>query len=140
MDDGRMAGWTEAPAEDVGDALVAGFAASGVDHLFFTSGSEIGFFQEATAKARAVLGRSVAFAASAVGAATGADAIVLATEWNEFRELDWTAVREAMRGDVLVDGRNLYDPVRMHELGFRYFGMGRHATAAESQAAHLIAE
>ena len=53
MDDGRMAGWTEAPAEDVGDALVAGFAASGVDHLFFTSGSEIGFFQEATAKARA---------------------------------------------------------------------------------------
>ena len=53
MDDGRMAGWTEAPADDVGDALVAGFAASGVDHLFFTSGSEIGFFQEATAKARA---------------------------------------------------------------------------------------
>ena len=47
------AGWTEAPADDVGDALVAGLAAGGVDHLFFTSGSEIGFFQEATAKARA---------------------------------------------------------------------------------------
>ncbi len=53
MDGGQAAGWTEAQAEDVGDALVAGLAASGVDHLFFTSGSEIGFFQEATAKARA---------------------------------------------------------------------------------------
>ena len=45
-----------------------------------------------------------------------------------------------MRGDVLVDGRNLYDPARMHELGFRYFGMGRHAAAAESQAARLLAD
>ncbi len=53
MDGGKVAGWTEARADDVGDALVAGLAASGVDHLFFTSGSEIGFFQEATAKARA---------------------------------------------------------------------------------------
>lgn len=53
MDGGKVAGWTEAQADDVGDALVAGFAASGIDHLFFTSGSEIGFFQEATAKARA---------------------------------------------------------------------------------------
>lgn len=53
MDGGSAAGWTDARADDVGDALVAGLAASGVDHLFFTSGSEIGFFQEATAKARA---------------------------------------------------------------------------------------
>ena len=53
MDGGQTTGWTEVQAEDVGDALVAGLAAGGVDHLFFTSGSEIGFFQEATAKARA---------------------------------------------------------------------------------------
>ena len=53
MDGGKTTGWTEVQAEDVGDALVAGLAAGGVDHLFFTSGSEIGFFQEATAKARA---------------------------------------------------------------------------------------
>ena len=45
--------WIEAPAEDLGDAVVAALASGGVDHLFFTSGSEIGFFQEATAKARA---------------------------------------------------------------------------------------
>ncbi len=53
MDGTAATGWVEAQAEDVGDALVAGFAAGGIDHLFFTSGSEIGFFQEATAKARA---------------------------------------------------------------------------------------
>lgn len=45
--------WIETPVEDVGDAIVAALAAGGVDHLFFTSGSEIGFYQEATAKARA---------------------------------------------------------------------------------------
>ena len=53
MDGGKTSGWTEAQADDIGDALVAGLAASGIDHLFFTSGSEIGFYQEATAKARA---------------------------------------------------------------------------------------
>ena len=94
----------------------------------------------ATTKARAVLGRSVRFDTSAVAAATGADAIVLATEWNEFRELDWAAVRKAMRGNVLVDGRNLHDPARMHRLGFRYFGMGRHTPVADSRVAHLLAE
>src|SRR5688572_11017767 len=50
---GTQANWIEAPAEDVGDAIIAALTAGGVDHLFFTSGSEIGFFQEATAKARA---------------------------------------------------------------------------------------
>ena len=47
---GTQANWVEAPADDVGDAIIAALSAGGVDHLFFTSGSEIGFFQEATAK------------------------------------------------------------------------------------------
>lgn len=54
MGKGGSGAWIEAPADDVGDALIAALAAGGVDHLFFTSGSEIGFFQEATAKARAM--------------------------------------------------------------------------------------
>jgi acetolactate synthase-1/2/3 large subunit len=53
MTAGRSGTWVETPAEDIGDAIVAALAAGGIDHLFFTSGSEIGFFQEATAKARA---------------------------------------------------------------------------------------
>ena len=44
--------WTEAPAGDVADAVVSSMTAGGIDHLFFTSGSEIGFYQEATSKAK----------------------------------------------------------------------------------------
>lgn len=53
MSEGESAAWIEPQADDVGDVIVSALAEGGVDHLFFTSGSEIGFFQEATAKARA---------------------------------------------------------------------------------------
>jgi UDPglucose 6-dehydrogenase len=57
--------------------------------------------------------------------AVGVDALVMVTEWNEFRQLDMERIRETMRGDVLLDGRNVWSPARMRELGFRYFGVGR---------------
>lgn len=53
MGEGKAGNWIEAPTENVGDAMIAALSAGGVDHLFFTSGSEIGFFQEATSKAHA---------------------------------------------------------------------------------------
>ena len=53
------------------------------------------------------------------------DALVLVTEWNEFRQLDMNRVKTAMKGDVLLDGRNIWQPDAMRELGFRYFGVGR---------------
>jgi UDPglucose 6-dehydrogenase len=57
--------------------------------------------------------------------AAGADAVVLLTEWSEFRGLNLPRLREAMRRPVLVDGRNVYDPARMQRLGFQYYGIGR---------------
>jgi UDPglucose 6-dehydrogenase len=54
-----------------------------------------------------------------------ADGLILVTEWNEFKQLDMTRVRSLMRQPVLVDGRNIYDPARMAEMGFMYRGMGR---------------
>lgn len=57
--------------------------------------------------------------------AEGADALVLATEWNEFKHLDFERIRQTMRTPVIVDGRNLWDPERLHTLGFTYFGVGR---------------
>ncbi len=57
--------------------------------------------------------------------ASGADALVVVTEWNEFKHLDLKRIKEVMRGDVLIDGRNIYDPAAMRQLGFRYRGMGR---------------
>ncbi|HHB90029.1 MAG TPA: UDP-glucose/GDP-mannose dehydrogenase family protein [Anaerolineae bacterium] len=58
-------------------------------------------------------------------AARDADALILVTEWNEFRQLDMLRIRELMRGDVLLDGRNIWSPEKMREYGFRYFGVGR---------------
>ncbi len=57
--------------------------------------------------------------------ADGCDAIIVCTEWNEFRHLDMPRIRRAMRQPVVYDGRNIYDPVTMSDLGFRYFGVGR---------------
>ena len=53
------------------------------------------------------------------------DALVLVTEWNEFRQLDMLRIKETMRGNVLLDGRNIWSPDQMRSLGFRYFGVGR---------------
>ena len=58
-------------------------------------------------------------------AAEGADAVALLTEWKEFRMPDWTRLRESMRGDVVVDGRNIYDKQEVRTAGFRYFGIGK---------------
>jgi UDPglucose 6-dehydrogenase len=55
----------------------------------------------------------------------GADAIVLATEWNEFRALDFGRCAAAMRGTVLLDGRNVFDPDKVRAAGLRYLGIGR---------------
>jgi UDPglucose 6-dehydrogenase len=67
----------------------------------------------------------VEFCDSAYAAATGADAVILVTEWNEFKQLDMARLKGLLRQPVLLDGRNIYDPVRMSELGFTYRGMGR---------------
>ena len=53
------------------------------------------------------------------------DALIVATEWNEFRNLDMRAVKILLKKPIIVDGRNIYDPTEMKELGFKYMGIGR---------------
>jgi len=67
----------------------------------------------------------VDLANDALGAIAGADAVVLVTEWPEFGELDLDAVSAAMRGDLLVDGRNYLDPAAVRAAGLKYEGVGR---------------
>jgi UDPglucose 6-dehydrogenase len=57
--------------------------------------------------------------------AEGCDLLMVTTEWNEFRQLDLRRIKKAMKEAVLFDGRNIYDPEKMSELGFRYRGVGR---------------
>ncbi len=58
-------------------------------------------------------------------AAKDTDALVVVTEWDEFKYLDFIKIKEIMKDNVIVDGRNIYDPKKMKKLGFRYFGIGR---------------
>jgi UDPglucose 6-dehydrogenase len=67
----------------------------------------------------------VAMCGSAYEVADGADALVIATPWNEFKQLDMARVQRSMRTPNLVDGRNMYDPQAMWEMGFNYRGVGR---------------
>ncbi|HEU4977568.1 MAG TPA: UDP-glucose/GDP-mannose dehydrogenase family protein [Solirubrobacteraceae bacterium] len=65
------------------------------------------------------------FADDALGCVKDADAVVLVTEWEEFRELDWRAVSEAMSGDTVIDGRNALEPGAVRAAGLVYEGVGR---------------
>jgi UDPglucose 6-dehydrogenase len=62
---------------------------------------------------------------SALEAAKGADILVVLTEWNEFRALDLSEVRKVMKGDLLIDFRNIFQPEAAREVGYTYFGVGR---------------
>jgi UDPglucose 6-dehydrogenase len=57
--------------------------------------------------------------------ATGCDALVVVTEWNEFKHLDLVRIRDLMNKPVLFDGRNIYEPEKLRALGFNYRAFGR---------------
>lgn len=59
------------------------------------------------------------------GAVEGADALAVLTDWNEFKEVNFSRLAEAMKKKVIFDGRNIYDPQKVKAAGFEYFGVGR---------------
>jgi UDPglucose 6-dehydrogenase len=69
----------------------------------------------------------VEYCRSATQVAKRAHAMLLVTEWDEFRSVDWAKVREAMEVPLVLDGRNFLDPAAMREAGFEYFSVGREA-------------
>jgi UDPglucose 6-dehydrogenase len=75
-------------------------------------------------------GRDIAFVTDAYDAASGAEATVIVTEWNEYRSLDLLLLRDVMKGRVIVDTRNVLDPGAVVSAGFRYCSTGRQAVAA----------
>jgi UDPglucose 6-dehydrogenase len=79
--------------------------------------------------------RGVEFKDSAEAVVEGADAVVLVTEWPEFAGLDFEAVARAMRGNVLIDGRNFFDPGAARDAGLIYEGVGRSAARSPLYAA-----
>lgn len=76
------------------------------------------------------VGSKIKFAASAMEAAEGAEALIIATEWPEFAAIDLNELRETMRTPLIFDGRNLLDPGAATSFGFQYRGIGRGITPA----------
>lgn len=89
---------------------------------------------EANGAARRIFGRRISYARSSYEALVGADALIIVTEWNQFREPDLERMRQLLRRPVIFDGRNLFDPAKMRALGFEYFSIGRAAAKMEVAA------
>jgi UDPglucose 6-dehydrogenase len=86
-------------------------------------------------RAREVLNASVRLAESAYDAASGADALLILTEWEEFAALDLKRLRSELKYPIVIDGRNLYDPEVMAASGFTYYSVGRSASSPEAAVA-----
>jgi UDPglucose 6-dehydrogenase len=103
----------EAPALYLADALVQ-------------EGAEvIAFDPEAMKNVRQVLGDKIEYAENQYAALKGADALIIATEWNEFRTPDFLKIVSSLKNKVIFDGRNLFDVAAIKELGFHYESIGR---------------
>jgi UDPglucose 6-dehydrogenase len=110
-----------------------------VARLLAGTGARVrGYDPAAMERASSVL-PALEICADAYTVADGADALVVCTEWNEFKQLDMERVRGLLRYPVLIDGRNLYDPDRMRELGFLYYGIGRGGMRTPDAAVERLA-
>lgn len=96
-----------------------------VIHLLQNEGVRVRAYDPAAMEVAKDLLSDVRLCRDAYEVADGADALVVVTEWNEFKQLNRERLRRLMARPVLVDGRNIYDPAEMHELGFVYHGIGR---------------
>ena len=76
-------------------------------------------------EAKRRLGDRIRFAESNYDALAGADALIVVTDWNEYRHPDFARIKAALRRPILIDGRNLYDAAKMRSLGFTYLSFGR---------------
>jgi UDPglucose 6-dehydrogenase len=80
---------------------------------------------EALDEAKKVFGKKIRYSKTNYEALKGADALILVTEWNVFRNPDFQKMKELLKYPVIFDGRNQYNPLEMRELGFLYFAIGR---------------
>ena len=109
---------------------------------FTAQGAEVKAYDPVAMERAAELAPDVTCCNTAYDVAKDADALVIVTEWNEFKQLDWARIRRSMRQPNVVDGRNLYDPAEMATQGFTYWGVGRGTppTLLEQQGTVVLAE
>jgi len=95
-----------------------------IDSLLEAGATVSAFDPEAREECRRHLGDRIDYAESPMDALEGADALILITEWNEFRRPDFDRVKELLRQPLIFDGRNIYSRSRLEQKGFTYYGIG----------------
>ena len=89
------------------------------------AGAEVRVYDPAaTDRARKIFGRQIQYASHNYEVLQGSDALLIVTEWNEFRRPNFPRMRELLKNPVVFDGRNIYDPSEMKKLGFVYYSIG----------------
>jgi UDPglucose 6-dehydrogenase len=96
-----------------------------VDRLLKLGATVRAYDPEASTTARRIFDGRVTICEKGYDTLTGADALAIVTEWNEFREPDFGKMRQLLKSAVVFDGRNIYSPEQMRALGFTYFSIGR---------------
>ncbi len=97
-----------------------------IEELLEAGASVVAHDPQAMETARSFqLGDRIAFGEDAYSACEGSDALIVVTEWLQYRRPDWDIVRDALRAPIVFDGRNLFKPSRMRALGFTYYSIGR---------------
>jgi len=96
-----------------------------IDELLAAGATVVAHDPAAMHETQRRIGDRINYAPSNYAAAEGADALVIVTDWNEYRFPDFARVKAALKTPVLIDGRNLYDPAKMEGLGFTYRSIGR---------------
>ena len=95
-----------------------------IDALVEAGASVVAFDPEAMKETRRLIGDKITYSDNAIGTCKGADALVLVTEWSEFRHLDLEEIKPLLKQPVLFDGRNIWDPAGVRAQGFTYYGIG----------------
>jgi UDPglucose 6-dehydrogenase len=98
-----------------------------IEHLLERGATVTAYDPVATEFAQSMLGDRITYVDSSLAAVDGADGLILCTEWDEFRNPDFQAIKAFMRTPVIFDGRNLYDPKQLTEDGFTHYSVGRAA-------------
>jgi len=96
-----------------------------IDELLKEGAVVTAFDPEAMPNVKKKLGDQISFAANEYDAIKGCDALIVATEWNEFRTPDFDRMVSLMKNKAIFDGRNVYEPAKMKDLGFHYESIGR---------------
>jgi UDPglucose 6-dehydrogenase len=96
-----------------------------IDQLLKEDAQVRAYDPEAIENAKQIFKKGVHFAKNSYDTLEGADALIILTEWDEFREPDFDKMKKLMTQHIIIDGRNIYEPEEVSKLGFKYKSVGR---------------